>query len=637
MLRRHFTVLLLALSSSRLRAQNGRPRLFLNPGKIEALRAAITTTHAELWQSAKKRADSIIAKPPPKYPQQVGPNDEQLWQREVANKVPLLALVSVLTEDREYLTAAVEWSMALCGYPHWGTGVREGTDLAAGHQLFSLALVYDWLGDRLPADARETLRRTLLQRGATMYAAAKGELPIWRSYWRIAYLLNHLWVNAAGLAAAGWALGDEPGAGKWVEVALDKFRQTETFRGPDGACHEGIGYWSYGVEYLLKFWHLAAELAGESPASAWWKKTAAYRQYLALPRNAWKEGNTAVDIADSLRQDEYGADHILYRLAALNRDPHAQWLAAELRRARVTNSVPQWLDLLWFDPSVTEQGPAGLPTLRHFEDMGIVSARSGWSGDESLVVFKCGPPAGHYATDKLSYDLGLGHVHPDANHFTIFGCGEWLLRDDGYAWKDTGQHNTLLIDGKGQVGEGSAWFNAGGLNASRVKVHPRVVAAVSSESLDEISGDAAAMYPPVLGLKRYLRRLYFLKPDVLIVADDIETDAPRRLELRFHPEYPCEKREDGSFLARGPRASLRIELMTKDGVEATAGEIDGRDRDGKPMPMHTVRMVATRSAWKNVVAFSWSANGAEPVRLTQERAGEEWVFRAGARSIGLTL
>jgi hypothetical protein len=271
--------------------------------------------------------------------------------------------------------------------------------------------------------------------------------------------------------------------------------------------------------------------------------------------------------------------------------------------------------------------------MRHFEDMGIVSERSGWSGDESLVVLKCGPPAGHFAAGKLD-PVGLAHVHPDANHFVIFGCGEWLLRDDGYAWKDTGQHNTLLVDGKGQLGEGSG-FNSGGVNTNSSNVRPRVIAAISSETVDRISGDATAMYPAAAGLKRYVRNLWFLKPDVLIVADDIETLEPRLLELRFHTESPCEKKKDGSFLARGPKASLRIESFTLDGVEATAGEIDGRDRNGKPMPMHTVRMQGTRSTWKNIVAFSWSASGTEPVRLTSERAGEEWVFRAGERSIKL--
>ena len=120
------------------------------------------------------------------------------------------------------------------------------------------------------------------------------------------------------------------------------------------------------------------------------------------------------------------------------------------------------------------------------------------------------------------------------------------------------------------------------------------------------------------------------------MVDDIELGEPRRLELRFHTEFPCVRREDGSFLACGAKALLRIEPFTAEGVEATAGEIDGRDRNGDSMPMHTVRMQATRSAWKNIVAFSWSPSGAEPVRLISERAGEEWIFRAGERSISLS-
>jgi hypothetical protein len=633
MLRRHFNALLLALCHSRLRAQANGPRLLLNRSKIEALKVAITTTHAELWRSAKRRADGFAARPTPQY-EQPGPNDEQLWQRDAANKIPLLALAFLLSEDSKYLTAATDWAMASCGYPQWGTGYFNGTDLAAGHQLFSLALVLDWLADRLPAEARTTLRRTLLERGGRMYAAANGDLPVDVGFWRSSYISNHLWVNMAGLAAAGLALGDEPVAKKWFALAVDKFRRSESFRGEDGASHEGIGYWTYGVEYLLKFWQMAGDLTGEKPSSAWWKNTAAYRLYLGLPRKAWKEDYTVVDIADCMRSDEYGPDHILYRLAALNRDPRAQWLAAEVRRAGVTNSASQWLDLLWYDPLLVPQSPVGQPTLRHFEDMGIVSARSGWSGDESLVVFKCGPPAGHFAAGKFTFDpVGIAHVHPDANHFVIFGCGEWLLRDDGYAWKDTGQHNTLLIDGKGQVGDGSAGFNSGGVKM--ISINPRVIAANSSETVDRIAGDATTIYPVAAGLKRYVRTLYFLKPDVLIVVDDIEVGEPRRLELRFHTESPCERREDGSFLARGAKALLRIEPFTIDGVEATAGEVGGRDRNGQPMPMHAVHLQATRSTWKNIVAFCWSSSDAEPPRLTSERVGEEWIFRAGERSVRL--
>lgn len=38
----------------------------------------------------------------------------------------------------------------------------------------------------------------------------------------------------------------------WIGFALDKFRRTMDALGDDGASHEGVGYWEYGVEYMLK-------------------------------------------------------------------------------------------------------------------------------------------------------------------------------------------------------------------------------------------------------------------------------------------------------------------------------------------------------------------------------------------------
>src|SRR5438105_346135 len=111
MLRRHFNALILALSQPPLRAKTDGPRLLLSPGKIEALKIAIRTTHAGLWGSAKRRADGFAARPAPQY-EQPGLNDEQLWQRDVANRIPLLALAFLLSEEPKYLAATTAWSMA---------------------------------------------------------------------------------------------------------------------------------------------------------------------------------------------------------------------------------------------------------------------------------------------------------------------------------------------------------------------------------------------------------------------------------------------------------------------------------------------------------------------------------------------
>jgi hypothetical protein len=133
-------------------------------------------------------------------------------------------------------------------------------------------------------------------------------------------------------------------------------------------------------------------------------------------------------------------------------------------------------------------------------------------------------------------------------------------------------------------------------------------------------------------LRRFVRRLYFLKPDVLIVVDDVEADRERALELRFHPEFPGRREDDGAILCPGERAALRIAPLTTEGVEVAAGDLPSKDRSGGPATMFTVKLAANRREWRNAVAFSWVPAGKEPPRVTLETAAEAWTFHAGGRS-----
>ncbi|MDH7568650.1 MAG: heparinase II/III family protein, partial [Armatimonadota bacterium] len=403
----------------------------------------------------------------------------------------------------------------------------------------------------------------------------------------------------------------------------------------DGASHEGVGYWEYGVEYLLKFMYLARDLLGVNLYDhPWWKNTAAYPLYLSLPRAAWTPRNSIVDIADCPRSHWYGPDYLLRALAHEYGDSTAQWLAAQMDEANITSGAARWLNLVWFDPAVPARPPDTLPTLRHFDDMEIVSARSGWSGEESLVVLKCGPFIGHHGVQHFTYDPGGGHVHPDANHFVLFGQGEWLIRDDGYRDKWTRQHNTLLIDGKGQLGEGHTWFN--GSEPLAAKARPRILRAVSTPSLDHMVGDATEAYPKASGLRRFVRHLLFLKPDVLIVADDILLDQEQPLQLRFHPESPTVGDAATGFTARGEKAILRLDLLTPEGVTAAVAQDEGAEtHGGRAGSLSAVRLSTQRAAWRNAVALSFSAPDSAPERVRLTRDGERWTFRAGRRSVVL--
>jgi uncharacterized protein DUF4962/heparinase II/III-like protein/carbohydrate binding protein with CBM4/9 domain len=612
------------------KARHQHPRLYLNPRRVAELREAIKSTHENTWREVRAYADEAVRTGPPPYRKPTGPNDEQLWQGDVGNAMPVLAAAYLLSGEERYLTAARAWALASCSYPTWGVKPRDGMDLAAGSQLFGLAIVYDWCHEGLGEEARGTIRETLHRRASPMFAAAATRAIWWHDY----RLQNHLWVNACGLAAAGLALFDEvEEASAWIGLSLDVFRRTMAALGPDGASHEGMAYWGFGAEKLLKFMHLARELLQvDLYDREWWRNTAAYCAYLTLPKAAWTRQNHIVDLADCPRRHWCGPDYLLRALAHEFRDGYAQWLAGAIDDANIDNPARRWHNLLWFDPSIPLKPPGDRPTLRHFEDMGIVSARSGWSGDESLLVFKCGPFIGHKGVREFDYDPGGVHAHPDANHFVLFGAGEWLIRDDGYTSKWTGQHNTLLVNGRGQRGEGKRVFHAAA--ALGRGAQPQVSRVVSRPEYDQITGDATAAYPPELGLRRYQRHLLFLKPDVLIVVDEVVLELPQALELRFHPESRQGERDGAAFTARGKKAVLRIEPLTTEGVDVAVQDHAGPGRPGvKELSMFTVRCSTRGSRWRNAVALSWAEKGIEPPRVTMDIEGQSWTFRAGGRAI----
>src|SRR5208282_4716340 len=210
-----------------------------------------------------------------------------------------------------------------------------------------LGLVYDWCYADLGEEARRTIRDTLVKRTSAMFeAAATGKV-----WWHQSYLQNHLWVNITGMAAAGLALFDEvDGASSWVGLPLEKFQRTMAALGSDGASHEGVGYWEYGVENMLKFMDLArTRLDVNLYTNEWWRNTARYAQYLSLPRHAWTRADCIVDIADCPRSHWYGPDYLLRGLAREFHDGYAQWLAQEIEDAGVASPGAPWLNLLWFD------------------------------------------------------------------------------------------------------------------------------------------------------------------------------------------------------------------------------------------------------------------------------------------------
>ena len=114
-----------------------------------------------------------------------------------------------------------------------------------------------------------------------------------------------------------------------------------------------------------------------------------------------------------------------------------------------------------------------------------------------------------------------------------------------------------------------------------------------------------------------MRRILFWKPATPIVIEDIETDAPRNLELRFHPPE---------------KSTVRIDDLTPEGVTLDRSVIEGKDREGNPFPQYTVRMTANRAKWRHAVAISWPHEGADPAEVRLEAKGDQWRFQSGGHT-----
>jgi hypothetical protein len=601
------------------RLKGASPRVFLTKTKVHELRLACKTSLKEEWATLQGVADSALKHTPPTNANSKPP----AFNREYGNELANLSFAWLLSQNPDNLNAASNRATLLASSTNWAydnkTGKPANTGLVIGHLLLGLSMYYDYARNEIDPPNLTLVRETLRQRASAVADCLK------QGTWNYGHALqsNHTWVYSAGIMAAGLSLLDEePAAREWIGQALSIMRMSDNLLSPDGVSQEGFGYYQYGMEYLLKLFTMAEGLGFSEGKSPWWSNTANYIRWMMIPRNSWSKDNSQVDFADADRWPWYGPGYLLHWLGRRNQDGEAQWLADEIVRSGIDNSVSPWLAMLWKDTSLTSYKPSSTPTLHHFENMGIVGSRSDWSGDEALLLLKTGNPIGNYAFQKHREYLNRGeyyHIHSDVNHFCLFGAGEWLIRNAGYGRRTAHFQNTLTIDDRGQIGDPDVPMPWPLTDASRFA---HIVSVSSTNMVDRIVGDATAAYAPEAGLESYLRELIFIKPDVVVVVDRIKTKSEKKLTLRFHPEAMPLAQPDYSWLCSGQKSILRVESLYSNNAKASSETIVGKSRNSRPTKdLYCLRFDTNASQWLQITAFSWGKLGIEPQRVSLEKSG----------------
>ncbi len=455
-------------SSVRPELAGVHPRVYFTAAELDALRTKLHGPAAAEWRADLAHLRVFAGDPPPP------PAETRRAQNDVAFAIAEGAFAYQMERDPKILAATKRYMDAAVGYDIWGYAFsKPNTDLAAGHLLYGMGVAYDLLYNDLTPAERTKYRDCISRHGHLMYAYFAPKPG--RAY---AYSQNHTFIPMAGLAVAAYAVyGEVPEATQWAALSRAIYSRVLETYSKDGYYYEGYEYWIFATPWIIHYLdahkHATGEDLFDQPGL---RLTHLYAAHALLPG-----GQSMFDFGDvfdgpitrAKQGEDYERSHpnghfesnynLLYDLAREFHSSEIQGVADWMKSQGHTGQEPWWT-LVWHDSALASQPITALQPWHRFPDYDVAFWRSSWAADATAVAFKCGPPEGHHAlaavTKYPDFHTEQGHVHPDVASFILFAHGQYLTGDSGYAGvPKTIEHNTLLVDGKGQGNEGGhdAW------------------------------------------------------------------------------------------------------------------------------------------------------------------------------------
>nr|WP_315395686.1 DUF4962 domain-containing protein [uncultured Duganella sp.] len=545
------------------------PRVYTTKAGLDALRQRAKGEGRAAWQQALAGLSALRTAPA------AAPAQKRRAQNNTAIGIIGAALAYQIEGDVKYLEAAKRYMDAAVSYEVWGyTYSKPDIDLAAGHLLYGLGAGYDLLYEALTQEERKRYRDKLI-RQATILAKHFAPKP-GKSY---SYSQNHCFIPIAGLAVAAYAVWDDtPQAANWAALSRAIFSRVLEVASPDGYFYEGVEYWIFSMPWIIHaldaFAHAAGDDMYDTPALS--------KSYLYMAHSITPNGQDIYDFGDAfegaITRSRVGEEparthpggklnsnyNLLYRLAARFNSAEAQGVADWMASLGHVCAEDFWT-LLWRDPALKSAPMSALAPHHHFDDLGTVYWRSDWTPKATAFAFRAGPPEGHHVAailDKLpDWHLEMGHAHPDAGSFILYGGGTYLTGPMGYAGiPKSDLSNTLLIDGQGQANEG------GGHDAFRGYPYARldtieITRATLESGRAEIVAQLAGAYRPELGVEKLERRFSYAR-GVWTVTDTLRASKPVVLTALVHGDRAITKTGARGFVVEGRPKSLRVEVAT---------------------------------------------------------------------------
>lgn len=566
-------------AQQRERVPAGHPRLFLRPEDLPVLRELARGREKGRFDSLRAEAERLLGREPTPEPVRMGSardkNDEEAvrhwWpNREQTEKAckeaETLAFVYLITGERKFGEAARRRVLRLASWnPDGPTNFRLNCE-AAKPMLYRLPRAYDWAWDTFSPADRASIQKAVERRVRDAWES--GEVGRGVGHLNAPYNShgNRVWhkIGEAGVAF----LGEIPEAETWLDYAVNKFHACyPVWSDDDGGWHEGVSYWS-GYMGKAVWWLQVAQsaLRIDGFKKPFFAQVGDYPLYIAPP------GSPNAGFGDlSHRPPSGGVGAFMeYHLRAGGGRPendragYWRWWT-EAWKMNGADGILGFLYHANLPPLPAAKPPMDLPPSKVFRGIGVASLHTTLldSADDVHFLFKSSPFGSQ------------SHGHNAQNSFQLNAYGESLLpacvyRDlhgskFHYEWAhSTLAQNAVLIDGQGQIKHSAA-------ATGRIADHR------FAPECDYVSGEAATAYGKLA--KRALRHAVFVKPDLIVLCDDLATPEPASFQFMLHGL--------AEFSVDAANARLGLELP-KAGLTAqylSPVPLEFRQWDGFPMSM----------------------------------------------------
>ncbi len=455
----------------------------------------------------------------------------------------VLTQAYVLTQEDKYFEEAQKWIQeAIMWDPK---GLTHLNDFGDSYIMESLALAVDVFWDQLSDLERKNILQQISARADHFYDHWKNYLENRNSSMHVwQHILHRLFLTSLALVY------EVPQAQDWLEYIYEIWLAQHPKMGvEDGAWFNGTGYVRMGVMTAIDIPLKLGQITGKNFFFLPW-----YQNFMKWMSYAYPPGATSDGFCNDRKKWpmpnlEYGA--FSDALARVTHDPIAlkysnkvfeilEHLEAPIIDENYTGgplskgSLADDMDYAWF--RISEGYEMELPSLESmpelpsaalFKDVGVAYMNTDRENiKNNLRVSVKSSPMGP-----------LAHTHAEHNTFNVAYQGKRLFYNSGHrpwmaaphtlAWyKHTQGHNGILVDQQGQP------YDAGAFGFL-----PRFI---NGEKLTYVLGDASHAYqahelsaknrkdntPNDMGVKYFRRHYLLIKPNILIVYDEMEAHKP---------------------------------------------------------------------------------------------------------------